>query len=175
MEIAATMQDSTRQRFGDLLDRHRGIVFRVAYSYCSHPDDRADLVQEIATQLWRAFPWYDGERSFSTWMYRIALNVAISSLRGSRQRQQHSIPLDEALHDVPGDGSDHEAEQRLRLLRRFIAQQDPLNRALLLLYLEDRSHREIAEILGISEGNVATKISRLKQRIREDFSNGQPR
>lgn len=173
MEIAATMQDSTRQHFGELLDRHRGIVFKVAYSYCPHPDDRAELVQEIATQLWCAFPGYDTQRSFSTWMYRIALNVAISFLRSNRQSQLHSIPLDEALHDTPGDGSDHEAEQQLRLLHRFIAQQDPLNRALLLLYLEDRSHREIAEVLGISEGNVATKISRLKQRMRDDFSNGQ--
>lgn len=172
MEIAATMQDSTRQLFGELLERHRGIVFKVAYSYCPHPDDRADLVQEIAAQLWRAFPGYDAGRSFSTWMYRIALNVAISSLR-SRRHDRHSVPLDEAMHDVPGDQDDHETAEQLRLLRRYIDRQDPLNRALLLLYLEDRSHREIAEILGISEGNVATKISRLKQRIRDDFSNGQ--
>ncbi|MFC5576606.1 RNA polymerase sigma factor [Lysobacter niabensis] len=172
MEIAATMQDSTRQHFGELLERHRGIVFKVAYSYCPHPDDRAELVQEIATQLWRAFPGYDAERSFSTWMYRIALNVAISSLR-SRRHDLHSVPLDEALHDVPGDEGGHETADQLRLLRQCIARQDPLNRALLLLYLEDRSHREIAEILGISEGNVATKISRLKQRIRDDFSDRQ--
>ncbi|WP_457098041.1 RNA polymerase sigma factor [Lysobacter sp. P5_B9] len=171
MEIAAPMQDSTRQEFGELLDRHRGIVFKVAYSYCHHPDDRADLAQEIATQLWRAFPGYDASRaSFSTWMYRIALNVAISQLRSNRHRQQQSVPLDESLHDIPGDGGDHESDQHLRLLHRFIVRQDPLNRALLLLYLEDRSHREIADILGISEGNVATKISRLKQRIRNDMA-----
>ncbi|HEU0306798.1 MAG TPA: sigma-70 family RNA polymerase sigma factor [Lysobacter sp.] len=173
MEIAATMQDSTRQHFGELLERHRGIVFKVAYSYCPHPDDRADLVQEIAAQLWRAFPGYDARRTFSTWMYRIALNVAISSLRSSHRRDRHAVPLDESLHEVPGDECDHETAEQLRLLRRYISRQDPLNRALLLLYLEDRSHREIAEILGISEGNVATKISRLRQRIRNDFSNGQ--
>jgi RNA polymerase sigma-70 factor (ECF subfamily) len=173
MELAAPMPDSARHRFGELLDRHRGIVLKIAYSYCPHPDDRADLAQEIATQLWRAFPGYDAQRSFSTWMYRIALNVAISSQRSRRQRERHAVPLDEALHDVGGDGSDHETGQQLRLLQRLIAQQDPLTRALLLLYLEDRSHREIAEILGISEGNVATRISRLKQRIRDDFSHGQ--
>src|ERR1700741_2250101 len=100
MEIAAAMQDSARQLFGELLERHRGIVFKVAYSYCTHPDDRADLAQEIATQLWRSFPGYDANRSFSTWMYRIALNVAISQLRSSRHRQQHSVPLDESLHDL---------------------------------------------------------------------------
>lgn len=174
MEIAAAMQDSARQEFAGLLDRHRGIVFKIAHSYCSHPDDRADLAQEIATQLWRAFPGYDAARaSFSTWMYRIALNVAISHVRGSRHRQRHAVPLDESLHDLPADADDHETGERLRLLQRFIAAQEPLNRALLLLYLEDRSHREIAEILGIGEGNVATKISRLRQRLRNEFSDGQ--
>lgn len=171
MHIEAAMQDSARQHFGELLEQHRGIVFKVAHSYCRHPDDRADLVQEIATQLWRAFPAFDAARaSFSTWMYRIALNVAISHLRSASHRHQHSVPLDESLHDVPGEDGDHESQERLRLLHRFIEKQDPLNRALLLLYLEDRSHREIAEILGISEGNVATKISRLKQRLRHDMT-----
>lgn len=169
MEIAAATQGTARERFGDLLEQHRGIVLKVAYSYCAHPDDRADLVQEIAAQLWRAFPHYDAGRSFSTWMYRIALNVAISHRRQNHRRQQHAVPFDESLHEVAGEG-DPGASEPLRLLERFIAQQDPLNRALLLLYLEDRSHREIAEVLGISEGNVATKISRLKQRMRTDFS-----
>jgi RNA polymerase sigma-70 factor, ECF subfamily len=169
MEIAATMKESAQQQFGELLERHRGIVFKVAHTYCHHPDDRADLAQEIATQLWRAFPAYDPERSFSTWMYRVALNVAISFVRSSSHRQQHSVPLNEELHDVASDRIDHEADQQLRLLQRFIAQQDPLNRALLLLYLEDRSHREIAEVLGISEGNAATRISRLKQKLRNDM------
>jgi RNA polymerase sigma factor (sigma-70 family) len=172
MDIAATMQESAREQFGELLERHRGIVFKVAHTYCRHPDDRADLAQEIAAQLWRAFPGFDPARSFSTWMYRIALNVAISFVRSSAHRQQHSVSLDEGLHDAVGD-DDHEADQQLHLLQRLIAQLEPLNRALLLLYLEDRSHREIADILGINEGNVATKISRLKQRIRNDLSNGQ--
>lgn len=170
MEIAAAMQDSARQRFAELLERHRGIVLKVAYSYCPHPDERADLAQEIAAQLWRAFPRYDAERSFSTWMYRIALNVAISHLRDSSHRRQHAVPFDESLHEIASGESGPETGEPLRLLHRFIAQQDPLNRALLLLYLEDRSHREIAEVLGISEANVATKISRLKQRMRTDFS-----
>ena len=83
---------------------------------------------------------------------------------------EHAVPLDEELHEVGIDGADHETEQHLRLLRRCIEQLEPLNRALLLLYLEDRSHREIAEVLGISESNVATKLNRLKQRIRNDIA-----
>lgn len=104
-------------------------------------------------------------------MYRIALNVAISHVRSETHRQRHAVPLDDELHDIADDhGNDHEADQRVRALHRFIAQLQPLNRALLLLYLEDHSYREIADILGISETNAATKISRLKQRIRTDIN-----
>lgn len=163
------MTTDARQRFGELLERHRKIVFKVANTYARHPDDRADLAQEIAAQLWRAFHGYDPSRSFSTWMYRVALNVAISHLRGHAQRDRHAVPLDEAIHDIAIPGNDHETDERVRALHRFIAQLDPLNRALLLLYLEERSAREISDILGLSESNVTTKISRLKQRIRNDI------
>lgn len=172
MGHAATMARDTQpqERFGELLERHRGIVLKVANTYGFHAEDRADLVQEIAAQLWRAFPGYDAERPFSTWMYRIALNVAITHVRGTAHRGRHSVPLDEALHDIADDnGADHETNQQVRTLHRFIAQLDKLNRALLLLYLEDQSYRQIAEILGISETNVATKLSRLKQRIRNEI------
>ena len=169
---SATMATDLSQQFHELLERHRKIVFKVAASYCRHPDDRADLAQEIATQLWRAFPGYDGERSFSTWMYRIALNVAISFLRNSQNREQHALPLEEEHYDAIGATDvDNETDERVRLLNRCIEQLDPLNRALLLLYLDEKSYREIADILGISETNVATKIGRLKQRIRNDMAN----
>ena len=172
MGQTATMARDTQpqERFGELLEQHRRIVFKVANTYAFHADDRADLAQEIAAQLWRAFPGYDPDRPFSTWMYRIALNVAITHVRGTAQRSRHSVSWDEALHDTAdGNGVDHETDQQVRALHRFIAQLDKLNRALLLLYLEDQSYRQISEILGISETNVATKLSRLKQRIRNEI------
>jgi len=168
MHIAADQHE----RFSALLDRHRGIVFKVANTYCRERHDREDLAQEIAVQLWRAFADYDASRSFSTWMYRIALNVAISFRRSDRHRA-HAEPFDESLHDVPDrDASDYEATDQARVLERFMAALDPLNRALLLLYLDERSQRDIAEILGISESNVATKIGRLKQRLRDGVAAG---
>ena len=170
MELAATMTTDARSRFGELLERHRGIVFKVANSYAAHPEDRADLAQEIAAQLWRAWPGYDGRRPATTWMYRIALNVAISHLRGRSLRDRHHVPLDEAAHDMATDDPGHEAEQRQRLLHRCITALQPLDRALLLLYLEDRSHREIGDILGLREGNVATRLGRLRQRIRDQIT-----
>ncbi len=169
-EALVPMTLDARQAFGELLERHRKIVFKIANSYAWTPADRADLAQEISAQLWRAFPTYDRQRSFSTWMYRIALNVAISQVRNNTQRDRHLVPLDESLHDIAGEHSaDHEGNQQLQTLDRIIAGLDKLNRALLLLYLEERSNREIGEILGLSETNVSTKLSRLKQRIRNDF------
>ena len=169
--IASNTQDDPREAFGTLLQQHRGIVFKVANSYAWQADDRDDLAQEIATQLWHAWPRYDPARSFSTWMYRVALNVAISHVREHSMRLRHdAVPLDADLHDIPGsEPSDHEHQHHLLQLQRFIQQQAPLDRALLLLYLDERPQREIADILGISESNVSTKIGRLKQRIRQSL------
>lgn len=172
-DAVPTMTDTTQARlaFTELLERHRGIVYKVANGYAWHADDRAELAQEIATQLWRAFPGYDPARSFSTWMYRVALNVGISHLRRDSLRQNHSVPIDDELHDLSDESAADPAEQhQLGQLQRVIAALDPLDRALMLLYLDERSNREIGDILGLSESNVSTKVSRLKQRIREQFS-----
>ena len=162
---------TTHETFSSLLQQHAGIVFKVANTYAQLAEDRADLAQEITAQLWRAYPKYDPSRRFSTWMYRVALNVAISHLRNQDLRRRHdAIPLDESLHDIAdAHATDHEREQHIRLLHAFIARQPPLDRALLLLYLDERPQREIADILGISENNVSTKIGRLKQRIRDEL------
>jgi RNA polymerase sigma-70 factor (ECF subfamily) len=159
-------------QFEELLERHRGIVLKVAGTYCRNPADRDDLAQEIAAQLWRSFARFDPERTFSTWMYRIALNVAISFARRRYVRELHHVPLDEKLHDMADDRSDAAGAERVNLLYAFIDRLDPLNRALLLLYLDERSYREIADVLGITETNVATKIGRLKQRLREETPDG---
>ena len=172
METIATMTGlGHQQAFSALLQQHAGIVFKVANTYARLPEDRADLAQEIAAQLWHAWPKYDPARSFSTWMYRVALNVAISHVREQSVRGRHdAVPLDDALHDIAdAGGTDHERDQQIRLLQDFIRRQAPLDRALLLLYLDERPQREIAEILGIGESNVSTKIGRLKQRIRDEL------
>ena len=169
--IAAMIGQDRHQGFASVLQRHAGIVFKVANTYARLPEDRADLAQEITAQLWHAWPRYDATRSVTTWMYRVALNVAISHVRVQAVRNRHdAVSLDEDLHDLADtDATDHEREQHLRLLQAFITRQPPLDRALLLLYLDERPQREIAEILGISEANVSTKIGRLKQRLRDDL------
>lgn len=167
MDLATPMTATPALAFDELLLRHRGIVHKVAAGYARGAEDRADLAQEIAMQLWRAWPSYDPARSFSTWMYRIALNTAISFLRGQAQADR-SVPLDDHADTLAGGAAfDPETHERLRLLQRFMATLGPLDRALLLLYLEERSGREIAEVLGIGESNVTTRIGRIKQRLRD--------
>lgn len=147
---------------------HRGIVKRIAASYARGSADRADLEQEIAVELWRGFARHDPARPFTTWMYRVALNVAISQARraGVRARVQPlSGPDTELVDPRSEDGRD----DGLPLLERILAELDPLQRALLVLYLEERPQREIAEILGLSESNVSTRIHRMKVRLRARF------
>ena len=166
-----------QQRFEALLREHRRIVFKVAGVYARDRHDRDDLAQEIAAQLWRSFGRFD-ERcaKFTTWMYRVALNVAISYARNARRSgADHLEPLDPAqLETVAGPGNtQHEAmerDERIAALHAFIARLDALSRALVLLYLEDHSYAEIADVLGISETNVATKLNRIKQKLRADMT-----
>jgi RNA polymerase sigma-70 factor (ECF subfamily) len=172
------MADQQRQRrFEALLRDHQRIVFKIAAAYANSAPDRDDLAQEIAAQLWRSFGRFDEWRAkFSTWMYRVALNVAISHVRdGRRSGAEDSRPLDGVhLETIAGaDPGPHETavrDQQMVVLREFISGLDPLNRALVLLYLEDRSYAEIAEVLGISETNVATKLNRLKQKLRSEMA-----
>lgn len=167
---ATAATENARAQFAELLDRHRGIVIKVAATYCRNPADREDVAQEIVAQLWRAFPKFDATRTFSTWMYRIALNVAISFVRANSVRVRHTVALDET-HDVEDSSAGRaEEDERTRLLYAFIDRLDELNRALLLLYLDEHSYRDIAAILGIMETNVATKISRLKQRFAREIA-----
>jgi RNA polymerase sigma factor (sigma-70 family) len=162
-----------QQRFEVLLHEHKRVVFKVAGLYSRTTADRDDLVQEISAQLWRSFGSYDEARAkFSTWLYRIALNVAISQARREYWSESDRFePLEtHHLETVGGGEPIAEQDERLQALYAFIARLDPLNRALILLYLEDRNYGEMAEILGISETNVATKISRIKQKLRSQMT-----
>lgn len=168
MNAAKTALADRQARFESQLETHRKILFKVVGAFTWHPEDSQDLAQEITVQLWRAFPKYDERRTFSTWMYQVALNVAISWSRKATLRSRHHAPA-EALDGVPASepgGADSQA------LYNLIESLDELNRALLLLYIEERSHAEIGEILGISPANVATKINRLKHRLRLEVEAG---
>jgi RNA polymerase sigma factor (sigma-70 family) len=157
-----------QDRFQTRIDEHKKILYKVCNSYCRNRDDRDDLAQEIIVQLWRSFGRFDERYRFSTWMYRIALNVAISFCRRESTRTRHVVANEEHLLDAPDDAENQPEE--VRLLYRLIEALDPLNKALVLLYLDGNSYQEMASVLGISETNVATKISRLKETMKQEFS-----
>jgi RNA polymerase sigma-70 factor (ECF subfamily) len=165
MTLPRTAHDP-RTRFAALLEQHRGIVLKVARGYCHHPEDRLDLVQEISVQAWAAFEAFDPSRArFSTWLYRVALNVAISQWRRQQHRQGHHTPLDDDLPAVD-DAAPPEQRHALRQLELAIHALPPLDRALMLLHLDDHDHRQMAEVLGISIANVSTRLHRVRQQLR---------
>lgn len=162
-----------QQKFSSLLDEHKKILYKICNSYCRQADDRNDLAQEILIQLWKSFEKYDDHFKFSTWMYRIALNVAISFYRREKRRTQHTTHLADDLLEVVADLPAVEPSEEIELLYHLMNQQDPLHKALLLLYLDGNSYKAMSDVLGISETNVATKLNRLKKKLREDFINAE--
>ncbi|HEY4289479.1 MAG TPA: sigma-70 family RNA polymerase sigma factor [Puia sp.] len=157
--------------FLQLIRDNKGILYKICQLYCRNAGDREDLMQEMICQLWRSGQQFDANYKFSTWMYRIALNVAISFYRketrsGVRVSPGGDLRLME-LEDKSPDNED--LEEKIDLLQVFISELGELDKALMILYLEERPYREIAEILGITETNVATKLSRIKGRLKQQF------
>ena len=156
-------------RFLALLEAHKGILYKVAYAYCPRREERPDLVQEMVVQLWRSFGRFDGRAKFSTWMYRIAMNVAISFHRRERRRIRDAVPIEEPGIDLAAaDRVMDEASEDLRTLHRLIGRLDEMSRAIVLLHLDGYPHDEIASIVGISNSNVGTRIHRIKQRLQRE-------
>jgi len=156
--------------FLSVIELNKGILFKVANSYCKDGEDRKDLVQEIVVQLWKSFERYNDQYKYSTWIYRIALNIAISFYRKENRRKQVSNPITDGILNFADTYDTSETDENLGLLQQFIAELKELDKALMLLYLEEKSHKEIAEIIGISESNVATKIGRIKILLKQKFS-----
>lgn len=176
MDITVTANTGLQQRFADLLMQHQGIVLKVARAWSQDGEDRRDLVQEISIQAWRSFPGYLPEQArFSTWLYRVALNVAISQQRGRQLRQRHHAEVaDVHLQQAATTGDTAEDAAQLSQLHALIHSLPALDRALLLLHLDDCSHQQIADVLGISPGNAATRLHRLRQQLRQRLSPAQP-
>lgn len=163
-------QTERQQRFQNRMDEHRKILYKICRLYCFDPQAREDLAQEILTQLWRSYATFDERCQFSTWMYRVALNTAISFVRGeSIQKRQFIVSEPSQANFIPAP--DTESEE-VRTMYGLIANLDPLQRALILLYLDGNSYEETAAILGISVTNVATKLNRIKIAMKQDAASG---
>ena len=158
-----------QQLFEEIIEQHKGILFKVARAYCLDVEDRQDLIQEMMIQIWQSIHKYNNQYKISTWLYRISLNVAISFYRKSSTRAKKYTELNEQMVETPVEDKS-EKERQLNLLEQFISKLKEIDKALMILYLEDKSHTEIAEILGMSVSNVGTKIGRLKNKLKSQFS-----
>ncbi len=158
---------SKEKEFLHVIEQHQRLIYKISWGYCDHAEDRKDLRQEIILQIWRSFDKYDKKYKLSTWIYRIALNVSISHLRKSKVRSnQVSIQGSDFV-----ETDNHEKSEEISQLYQFINQFDRMNKALVLLYLDGVSYAEIATIMGITQTNVATKLGRIKKRLKEQFAN----
>lgn len=162
------LRDSAQ--FLNVIDLHKGIIYKVANAYCRDQENRKDLIQEITLQLWLAFPKYDEQFMLTTWIYRIALNVSVSFFRKQVSRDKVNHPLTEEILTLITYEDPSDVHSDLTMLHEFIRQLKELDRALMLLYLEGRSQSEIADILGITASNVSTKVGRIKEQLRQKFT-----
>ena len=151
--------------FTAMLDENHRLIRKVCWAYARSPEGREDLFQEIAARLWTAARTYDSGRKLSTWIYRVALNVAIDACRKRRRRSREQLGLDGDRE--PADGLDPAVADQLRELRALLERLNEVDRALLVLHLEGNSHREIGEVLGFTESNVGTRLGRLKKSLRD--------
>jgi RNA polymerase sigma-70 factor (ECF subfamily) len=152
-------------QFVSQLEAHQNIVHKVCSLYTDNREAHNDLFQEIAIQLWKAYPRFRGDSKFSTWMYRVALNTAITLYRKSK-KQPRTQDFDTVLYRVKAEQYDPTEEQQLNLMYSAIRELGDIDKALVFLYLEDRNYSEIAETLGISEVNARVKMNRIKTKLK---------
>jgi RNA polymerase sigma-70 factor (ECF subfamily) len=158
------MNEQEQERvFDGWMSRHRGLLFKVVRAYAFTPQDREDLFQEITTQIWNSIRKFRAESAVTTWLYRIALNTALSWTRKERKHPAQMQTLD-GVEQVLLE-SEKRPDRRLEWLYEQITQLDPIDRSLTLLLLDGFSYREIAETLGITESHVGVKINRIKTRL----------
>jgi RNA polymerase sigma factor (sigma-70 family) len=160
-----------KQQFLALIEGHKKILYKVANAYCKNAEDRADLIQDMLIQLWQSFRRFDERCQFSTWMYRVAMNVAISFYRSEGRRIRDVLPIEDfALDLTAADQVSDTASDNMAVLQKLLGQLDEMNRALVILFLDGLSYDEIAEVIGISASNVGTRLNRLKQQLQREFA-----
>ena len=164
----------TQQEKGDflkLISENKGIIIKICNSYCRNKADREDLAQEIIYTLWKGGKTFNPDFKFSTWMYRVALNVAISFYRANKKINSNisftgtDLEIEDKVVDYAfEDENVNSLQYQISILKEF-------DKALIILYFEEKSYKEIAEIIGITETNVATKVSRIKEKLKQNIKN----
>ena len=159
------MKKELEHEFVSNLEKHQNIVHKICRMYTNDRESHNDLFQEITIQLWNAYPKFRGDSKFSTWMYRVALNTAITLYRKSKKNLP-TQDYDEVSFKIKAEVYNDEVEQQLNLMYKAVKELNDIDKALVFLYLEDQSYKEISETLGISEVNARVKMNRIKKTLR---------
>ena len=157
-----------KETFITAIKDNEGLIYKVASVYTNTIEDRKDLVQEIIYQLWKSFDSFNQKSNLSTWMYRVAMNVAIYHLKIAK-RNFLTVPMDgqfSNLHETDNGGF----EEKWKALRQQLDKLNLLDKGIIILYLENKSYEEIAQITGISESNVGTKMFRIKEKLKKQIN-----
>lgn len=160
------MNKELEHHFVKQLEENQNIVHKICRLYTYNKDAHNDLFQEITIQLWRAYPKFRGDSKFSTWMYRVALNTAITLYRKSK-RTIKTQDFEDISFKITTQEYDDTIEQQLKLMYSAVKKLNDIDKALVFLYLEDKSYKEISETLGISEVNARVKMNRTKEKLRK--------
>ena len=160
-------QNEFEQQFVNLMDNHKQMIYKVCLMYANDDEGISDLFQEVALNLWKSFPHFRGDCKPSTWVYRVSVNTCISRLRHERTQPQ-TVALTMSMADLFPDEQERE---QLRELYQLINRLGELERALILLWLDDRSYEEMAEMLDISVSNVGVRINRIKAKLKQMSNN----
>jgi RNA polymerase sigma-70 factor (ECF subfamily) len=151
--------------FVQMIQKHQKLVYKVCSIYATGNEEREDLAQEIILQAWKSYSGFKGDSAIGTWLYRVSLNTAINYKRKQQRTLQLTFPKEMLFHLE--DAMPIANDETYRLLHQMIAGLPPLDKALILLYLEDKTYNEIAEIMGISASNAGTRLNRIKEKLKQ--------
>lgn len=152
------------------VEKHQNLVHKICRLYSNSDAEHKDLFQEITIQLWKAYPKFRGDSKFSTWMYRVGINTAISLYRKSKLRIQ-SYSFDDVSYKIPQTETyDDTQDQQLKSIYAALKQFNDIDKAVIFLYLEDKSYKEIGEMIGITEVNARVKMNRIKKKLKTQLN-----
>ncbi|MFP2996673.1 sigma-70 family RNA polymerase sigma factor [Spongiivirga sp. MCCC 1A20706] len=160
------MTKEVEHSFVKLLEENQNIIHKVCRIYTNNYNAHNDLFQEITIQLWKAYPKFRGDAKFSTWMYRVGLNTAITLYRKSKKAIR-TQEIDSIQFKLSAQEYDDTEEEQLKLMYQAIHQLNDIEKALVFLYLEDKNYKEISDTMGISEVNARVKMNRVKTKLKK--------
>lgn len=156
-------EDTLRLSFESLTAKHGALISRICFSYAKDADDYKDLRQDVLLNIWKGFHNFRGDSSSLTWIYRVALNTCVSTVR-KRSRQPYSERIGSFPIDLPDEEEDESMRERIDILYRLISELSPIDKAIVTMWLDDRSYEEIAEVVGISRNNIGLRLHRIRER-----------